>query len=66
MRPLQEDWLEQRWNQNHKRKISWTFGWGVLESFLAENKLETMIRAHEVKQEGYEEMWYSHTQSSRK
>jgi serine/threonine-protein phosphatase 2B catalytic subunit len=62
----QEDYLEMRWNSNEKRRISWTFGWGVLESFLLENNLQSVVRAHEVKQEGFEEHWYGATRDTRK
>ncbi len=61
-----EEWLEMRWEQNRQRKISYTFGWGVLEGFLENNSLAAVIRAHEVKQEGVEAMWFAHTPETRK
>jgi serine/threonine-protein phosphatase 2B catalytic subunit len=60
------EWLEMRWEQNRARKISYTFGWGVLESFLENNNLCAIIRAHEVKQEGMEALWFGFTPETRK
>ncbi len=61
-----DEWLEMRWDQNRQRKISFTFGWGVLEAFLENNNLQSVIRAHEVKQEGVEAMWFAHSPETRK
>lgn len=61
----QEDYLEMRWNANEERKISWTYGWGVLESFLAENQFQCVIRAHQVKKDGFEEHWFGCTKETR-
>ena len=46
------------WSQNgrsvSKRGVSCQFGPDVTERFLTENKLDFIIRSHEVKPEGYE------------
>jgi serine/threonine-protein phosphatase 2B catalytic subunit len=48
-----------RWNQNTKRRISYFYGWGVLENFLDQNNFKCLIRAHEVKAEGHEKLFYN-------
>jgi len=40
--------------QPSKRGVGLSFGPDVTERFLAENKLQLLVRSHEVKQEGYE------------
>ena len=62
----QEEYLEQRWERNQKRKISYTFGYGVLSSFLENNNLQSLIRAHEVKENGYDAFYYGTDVNERK
>eukprot|EP01091_Cochliopodium_minus_P010556 TRINITY_DN2823_c0_g1_i1.p1 TRINITY_DN2823_c0_g1~~TRINITY_DN2823_c0_g1_i1.p1 ORF type:complete len:567 (-),score=164.44 TRINITY_DN2823_c0_g1_i1:7-1707(-) len=61
-----EEWREYRWSQNDARGLSYSFGYGVLSFFLEANNLISMIRAHEVQKEGYEELWYGFTKEEKK
>eukprot|EP01123_Difflugia_compressa_P010188 TRINITY_DN3677_c0_g1_i1.p1 TRINITY_DN3677_c0_g1~~TRINITY_DN3677_c0_g1_i1.p1 ORF type:complete len:325 (+),score=66.37 TRINITY_DN3677_c0_g1_i1:54-977(+) len=56
--PLEENQSNQRFKDNFKRDCSFCFGYDAITDFLERNKLITIVRAHEVKQEGYEQHWY--------
>ena len=61
-----EEWSECRWQRNMNRGVSYFYGWGALEMFLESNELVAVVRAHEVQQEGYEEMWFGLPDSVKK
>jgi len=50
--------LNQRYKDNYKRDCSCCFGYDAVTDFLETNKLVSVVRAHEVKQDGFEEHWY--------
>ena len=53
-----EEWKALRFEYNRARGISFSFGYGLVGQFLEENEITSIVRAHEVQKEGYEELWY--------
>ena len=48
-----KDFMEIEWRQNPTRGCSYCFGYKALKSFLHENNLVCVVRAHEVQEEGF-------------
>eukprot|EP01122_Echinamoeba_exundans_P011238 TRINITY_DN4402_c0_g1_i2.p1 TRINITY_DN4402_c0_g1~~TRINITY_DN4402_c0_g1_i2.p1 ORF type:complete len:797 (+),score=246.92 TRINITY_DN4402_c0_g1_i2:221-2611(+) len=55
----------QNFIRNKERSVSWVYGYNPLIDFLEENKLTSIIRAHQVKETGYEEHKFSQTPPER-
>ena len=53
-----EDWKLIDFRVNKTRGCSYEFGYAAVRKFLDENKLTSVIRAHEVKRDGYEEHFF--------
>uniref|UniRef100_A0A6B2L187 Serine/threonine-protein phosphatase n=1 Tax=Arcella intermedia TaxID=1963864 RepID=A0A6B2L187_9EUKA len=56
--PMEESSTNQRYKDNYRRDCSYCFGYDAMSDFLERNKVVSIIRAHEVKENGYEQHWY--------
>jgi diadenosine tetraphosphatase ApaH/serine/threonine PP2A family protein phosphatase len=53
-----QEWYDVRYEPNPERGCGYIFGYAATAEFLQENKITSIIRAHEVEQTGYKEIFF--------